>query len=74
MFNVSKQLSAIENFNDDGDVNLIESIINNSFMLFNGDDLLKDYLTYFSIDINENTMISEVNSLLESTLLMDLNK
>lgn len=38
VFIVSKQLYAIENFNDDGVVNLIEITINNSFMVFNGDD------------------------------------
>lgn len=38
VFIVSEQLYAIENFNDDEVVNLIESTINNSFMLFNGDD------------------------------------
>lgn len=55
-------------------VNLIESVVNNSFIQFSSDNTLEKHLTHFGIDINEDHFISKVNFLLDFTPIMDTDK
>ena len=56
------------------DQNMIESKIKDSFLRSFGDDPLEECLAHFNMSIDEDYLISEVNSLLETTPLMDIDK
>src|SRR5262245_14802575 len=73
IFNISHQ--PVDNDNNDVcEVNILESAIHDSFLNSFGDDSLEKCLSHFNMNIDEDHLISEVNSLLETTPLMDINK
>lgn len=65
---------SMNDFNYVRDINLIDSVVNDSFIHFYRDDLLKMCIAYCWTNIEEDNMISEENSLLKSTPLMDFKK
>ena len=56
------------------DVNMIETATHDFFLQMNGNDPFEKCLAQFGMNIDLNSSISEVNSLLESTPLMDTEK
>lgn len=71
-FNIAKQP---HNANDEiVDVDLIEEIIDNTFLLNLSDDPLQTCLTHFGFDFDIDRSIDEVNVLLDSAPSMDTNK
>ncbi|KAH9801431.1 hypothetical protein KPL71_001027 [Citrus sinensis] len=72
IFNIAKQ----PHNEDDGivDVDLIETIVDDTFLSNLSDDSLQTCLTYFGFDFDIDRSVDEVNALLDSTLSMDTNK
>ncbi|KAL5543353.1 hypothetical protein UlMin_007137 [Ulmus minor] len=56
------------------DVNMIETATHDFFLQMNGNDPFEKCLAQFGMNIDLDSSISEVNSLLESTPLMDTEK
>ncbi|KAL5550681.1 hypothetical protein UlMin_000857 [Ulmus minor] len=56
------------------DVNMIETATHDFFLQMNGNDSFEKCLAQFGMNIDLDSSISEVNSLLESTPLMDTEK
>ena len=56
------------------DVDLIEALVDNTFLSNLSDHPLQTCLTHFGFDFNINKSVDEVNALLDSTLSMDTNK
>ena len=71
VFNVSRQPADTDELCE---INMIENAIHDSFLISFADDHLEKCLAHFSTNIDEDCLISEVNSLLESTPLMDIDK
>ena len=71
VFNVSRQPADTDELCE---INMIENAIHDSFLSSFADDHLEKCLAHFSMNIDEECLISEVNSLLESTPLMDIDK
>ena len=71
IFNITKQPHNA----DDGiiDVNLIEELVDNTFLLNLSDDPLQTCLTHFGLYFDINRSIDEVNGLLDSAPFMDTN-
>ena len=61
---------------DDGivDVDLIQEIVDNTFLLNLSDDSLQTCLTHFDLDFDIDRLVDEINALLDSTSSMDINK
>ena len=61
---------------DDGfvDVDLIETIIDNTFLSNLSDDPLQTYLTHFGLGFDIDRSVDEVNTLLDSAPFMDTYK
>ena len=61
---------------DDGIVNvdLIEKLVDTTFLLNLSDDKYKKYLTQFGLDFDINRSVDEINALLDSAPSMDTNK
>ncbi|KAH9698032.1 hypothetical protein KPL71_023850 [Citrus sinensis] len=72
IFNIAKQPHNA----DDGiiDVDLIETIIDNTFLSNLSDDPLQTCLTHFGFDFDIDRSVDEVNALLDSAPSMDTNK
>ncbi|KAH9793911.1 hypothetical protein KPL71_004706 [Citrus sinensis] len=71
-FNIAKQPHSA----DDGivDVDLIETIVDNTFLSNLSDDPLQTCLTHFGLDFDIDRSVDEVNALLDSAPSMDTNK
>jgi len=71
VFDVSKQPPD----NDDiYEVDMIESLIKNTWMQFHSENIVEMCLAHFGDDFDWEKSFEEVNALLESTLLMDAGK
>ncbi|KAH9671201.1 hypothetical protein KPL70_017267 [Citrus sinensis] len=72
IFNIAKQPHNA----DDGivDVDLIETIVDNTFLSNLSDDPLQTCLTHFGFDFDIDRSVDEVNALLDSAPSMDTNK
>ncbi|KAH9735065.1 hypothetical protein KPL71_017621 [Citrus sinensis] len=72
IFNIAKQPHNA----DDGivDVDLIETIVDNTFLSNLSDDPLQTCLTHFGLDFDIDRSVDEVNTLLDSAPYMDTNK
>ncbi|KAH9802357.1 hypothetical protein KPL71_001349 [Citrus sinensis] len=72
IFNITKQPHNA----DDGivDVDLIETIVDNTFLSNLSDDPLQTCLTHFGLDFDIDRSVNEVNALLDSAPSMDTNK
>ena len=72
IFNIAKQPHNA----DDGivDVDLIEALIDDSFISNLSDDSLQTCLTHFGFDFDIDRSVGEVNALLDSAPSMDTNK
>ena len=72
IFNIAKQ----PHNTDDGivDVDLIEALVDDSFVSNLSNDPLQTYLTHFGLDFNIDRSIDEVNALFDSAPSMDTNK
>ncbi|KAH9658353.1 hypothetical protein KPL70_023455 [Citrus sinensis] len=72
IFNIAKQPHNA----DDGivDVDLIETIVDNTFFSNLSDDPLQTCLTHFGFDFDIDRSVDEVNALLDSASSMDTNK
>ncbi|KAH9724739.1 hypothetical protein KPL70_007603 [Citrus sinensis] len=72
IFNIAKQPHNA----DDGivDVDLIETIVDNTFLSNLSDDPLQTCLTHFGLDFDIDRSVDEVNALLDSAPSMDTNK
>ena len=63
------------NKNDDiCEVNMIESLIENSWMQFYFEDVIETCLAHFGDDFDLEGLFEEVNALLQLTLLMNVGK
>ncbi|KAH9801963.1 hypothetical protein KPL71_001215 [Citrus sinensis] len=72
IFNIAKQPY---NANDGiVDVDLIEALVDNTFLSNLSDDPLQTYLTHFGLDFDIDRSVDDVNALLDSALSMDTNK
>ncbi|KAL5559991.1 hypothetical protein UlMin_036202 [Ulmus minor] len=71
VFNVAHKSVEID---DLCDVNMIETATHDFFLQMNGNDPFEKCLAQFGMTIDLDSSISEVNSLLESTPLMDTEK
>ncbi|KAL6551317.1 hypothetical protein OROMI_021805 [Orobanche minor] len=71
MFNISQQH---DDHDDVYEVNMIESMGPYFFPKINDDDLFENCLAHFGLDFDIDSSIDEVNSLLESTPLLDNDK
>ena len=72
IFNIAKQP---HNADDEiVDVDLIEEIIDNTFLTNLSDDPLQIYLTQFCLDFDIDRLVDEVSVLLDSTPSMDTSK
>ena len=72
IFNIAKQP---HNAGDEiADVDLIEEIVDNTFLSNLSDDPLQTCLTHFGFDFDIDRSVDEVNVLLDSTPSMDTNK
>ena len=56
------------------DVDLIEALIDNTFVSNLSDDLLQTCLSHLGFDFDIDRLVDEVNALLESAPSMDTNK
>lgn len=56
------------------EVNFIESVVYDFFRQLSYDDPLENYLAHFGMSFDDDVVISEVNSLLESAPLMNTTK
>ncbi|KAH9649110.1 hypothetical protein KPL70_025865 [Citrus sinensis] len=72
IFNIAKQPHNA----DDGivDVDLIEALVDDTFLLNLSDDPLQTCLTHFGFDFDIDRSVDEVNALLDSAPSMDINK
>ncbi|KAH9671232.1 hypothetical protein KPL70_017283 [Citrus sinensis] len=72
IFNIAKQPHNA----DDGivDVDLIEALVDNTFVSNLSDDPLQTCLTHFGLDFDIDRSVDEVNALLDSKPSMDTNK
>ncbi|KAK9208804.1 hypothetical protein WN944_001164 [Citrus x changshan-huyou] len=72
IFNIAKQPHNA----DDGivDVDLIEALVDNTFVSNLSDDPLQTCLTHFGLDFDFDRLVDEVNALLDSAPSMDTNK
>ncbi|KAH9724535.1 Ribonuclease H [Citrus sinensis] len=72
IFNIAKQPHNA----DDGivDVDLIEALVDNTFVSNLSDDPLQTCLTHFSLDFDIDRSVDEVNALFDSAPSMDTNK
>ena len=72
IFNIDKQPHSA----DDGiiDVDLIEALVDDTFVLNLSDDPLQTCLTHFGLDFDIDRSIDEVNALLDSAPSTDTNK
>ncbi|KAH9685156.1 hypothetical protein KPL70_013841 [Citrus sinensis] len=72
IFNIAKQPHNA----DDGivDVDLIEALVDDTFLSNLSDDPLQTCLTYFGLDFDIDRSVDEVNALLDSAPSMDTNK
>ncbi|KAH9658022.1 hypothetical protein KPL70_023327 [Citrus sinensis] len=72
IFNIAKQLHNA----DDGivDVDLIETLVDDTFLSNLSDDPLQTCLTHFGFDFDIDRSVDEVNALLDSAPSMDTNK
>ncbi|KAH9744111.1 hypothetical protein KPL70_003549 [Citrus sinensis] len=72
IFNIAKQPHNA----DDGivDVDLIDTLVDNTFLSNLSDDLLQTCLTHFGLDFDIGRSVDEVNALLDSASSMDNNK
>ncbi|KAH9780390.1 hypothetical protein KPL71_008058 [Citrus sinensis] len=72
IFNITKQPHNA----DDGivDVDLIEALVDDTFLSNHSDDPLQTCLTHFCLDFDIDRSVDEVNALLDSTPSMDTNK
>ena len=72
IFNIAKQPHNA----DDGivDVDLIEALVNDTFISNLSDDPLQTCLTHFGFDFDIDRSVDEVNALLDSAPSMDTNK
>ncbi|KAH9686257.1 hypothetical protein KPL70_014303 [Citrus sinensis] len=72
IFNIAKQPHNA----DDGivDVDLIETIVDNTFLSNLSDEPLQTCLTHFGLDFDIDRSVDEVNALLDSAPSMDTNK
>ncbi|XP_052287336.1 uncharacterized protein LOC127898878, partial [Citrus sinensis] len=72
IFNIAKQPHSA----DDGivDVDLIETIVDNTFLSNLSDDPLQTCLTHFGLDFDIDRSVDEVNALLDSAPSLDTNK
>ena len=72
IFNIVKQPHNA----DDGivDVDLIEALIDNTFVSNLSDDPLQTYLTHFGLDFDIDRSVNEVNALLDLAPSIDTNK
>ena len=72
IFNITKQPHNA----DDGiiDVDLIQELVDNSFISNLSDDHLQTCLTHLGLDFDIDRLVDEVNALLDSAPSMDTNK